>query len=316
MNEAVSISICIPVYKNIVYLKRLLDSILIQTFTDYEIIITDDSPGDEISNFLKQYEHNTAIKYFKNTPSLGTPENWNEGIRRANGKWIKIMHDDDWFAREDALAVFSKAAEEQPDCHFFFAAFQNVIEETKQKRVIKCTVFDRLFLKISALHLFKRVYIGNPSCTFVRKDLGISYDRQFKFVVDFEYYIRVIKRVRKYRYINEVLLNIGFNSEQVTKYTYLVPAVQVPENLLLLDKMGTQILYNVFVYDYYWRMFRNLSLRSVKDVCSYYEKPLPSPVLRLLNFQSALPAAVIRIGVFSKIFMVLAYLNNLLRNSR
>ena len=46
------------------------------------------------------------LRYFKNEQPLGTPENWNEAIRNANGAWIKIMHNDDWFATDNALQVF------------------------------------------------------------------------------------------------------------------------------------------------------------------------------------------------------------------
>ena len=52
-------SICIPAYKNTDYLKRLLDSISIQTFRDFEVIITDDSPDETVSTFINNYN---AIK--------------------------------------------------------------------------------------------------------------------------------------------------------------------------------------------------------------------------------------------------------------
>ena len=42
------ISICIPAYKRAAFIKRLLDSIAIQSFQDYEVVITDDSPGDDV----------------------------------------------------------------------------------------------------------------------------------------------------------------------------------------------------------------------------------------------------------------------------
>ena len=48
------VSICIPAYKRISYLKRLLESIIIQTYKDYEVIITDDSDNDSVKDLLKQ----------------------------------------------------------------------------------------------------------------------------------------------------------------------------------------------------------------------------------------------------------------------
>ena len=48
MHESPLISICIPAYKRIDYLQKLLDSISIQTFKDYEVIVTDDSPDESV----------------------------------------------------------------------------------------------------------------------------------------------------------------------------------------------------------------------------------------------------------------------------
>jgi glycosyltransferase involved in cell wall biosynthesis len=107
MNSAVAISICIPAYRNTAFLKRLLDSIACQTFTDYEIIITDDSPDDSVSQLIQNLTGIQPIRYYKNKTALGTPENWNEAIRHANGAWIKLMHNDDWFHSPDALTIFT-----------------------------------------------------------------------------------------------------------------------------------------------------------------------------------------------------------------
>ena len=68
------ISICIPAYKHIDYVERLLTSLLDQTFTDFEVIITDDSPDESVSNLVTDYSNRLNLHYFKNTKALGTPE--------------------------------------------------------------------------------------------------------------------------------------------------------------------------------------------------------------------------------------------------
>ncbi len=121
------ISICIPTYKKPEYVKRLLDSISIQTFRDFEVIITDDSPGEEIRELCEAHRWPFFISYFKNDPPLGTPENWNEAIRRASRDWIKIMHDDDWFSDENSLGYFARAAAGNPEAVFIFSAYRNIV---------------------------------------------------------------------------------------------------------------------------------------------------------------------------------------------
>src|SRR5205814_5816340 len=105
MNKPV-IYICIPAYKRVRYLKRLLESIVIQTYRDFEVIITDDSDDDSVGKLVEEYTLKLPVVYHKNQKPFGTPANWNFAISKANGKWIKLMHDDDWFANEKALDIF------------------------------------------------------------------------------------------------------------------------------------------------------------------------------------------------------------------
>jgi glycosyltransferase involved in cell wall biosynthesis len=294
-----------------IFLERLLSSIADQTFKNYEVVITDDSPDDTVERYISSFTKLPQIKYFRNNPALGTPENWNEGIRRATGNWIKIMHDDDWFATPSALQEFHNAAVANPACLFFFSAFQNVIHHSGQVSIVKCNWLDLIILKWNALHLFKRVYVGNPSCTFIRRDVDELYDSRFKFVVDFEYYIRVIKKLDSYFYLNKVLINVGFNDEQVTNYTFLVPSVQIPENLLLLEKLSARILRNVIVYDYYWRMIRNLKIRSIGEVEQFYSGRIPLIIKEMIRFQTNISLDFLKIGVASKGLMLISYIKSL-----
>lgn len=313
--KAVHLSICIPAYKNTTHLKRLLESIQQQSFRDFEVVITDDSPDDSVEKLVSDYKNILPINYIRNAQQLGTPENWNESIRHASGKWIKMMHNDDWFTGPDALQQFFQATENDPDCPFFFAAFQNVEEETGKIEIVKCNFLDRWFLRLSSLHLFKRVYVGNPSCTLIRRDLGEWYDRRFKFVVDFEYYIRCFKKIRRYKYLSPVLLNIGFHSGQVTRYTFLVPGVQIPENMLLITMMGVRILRNPFVFDYYWRLFRNMSIRDIVQIREHWQGEIPPVISGMIRFQSRIPARYLRSGLLSKAAMCFRYVRFLITGS-
>src|SRR2546421_11807457 len=110
------ISICIPAYKRPHYLQRLLDSIAIQSFKDYEVIISDDSGDDNsVRDLVQKYDSVFALSYHRNTPSLGTPANWNNAIEKANGAWIKLMHDDDWFSSPTSLEEFANATKSGVD---------------------------------------------------------------------------------------------------------------------------------------------------------------------------------------------------------
>lgn len=311
------ISICIPAYKHIDYLERLLNSISTQTFQDFEVVITDDSPDDGIEILLKKISPNFKIYYYKNKIALGTPENWNEAIRKANGDWIKIMHNDDWFATDDALQAFYAAIQQNPATDFFFSAFQNVDVDSGKKETVRLSFTDKLFLKSNVYHLLKKVYIGNPSCTIVRKNLNIWYDKRYKFIVDFEYYIRVIRQTKMPVYIDKVLLNIGFHSEQVTTYTKYNPEVQIPENITFLNDQKKDILKNIIVFDYYWRLIRNLKINTPEKLYSFLGNIKPAgKIISITNFQKKIPAGMLRIGIVSKFFMFILYSCEYFSNSK
>ena len=302
------ISICIPAYKQVAMVRRLLDSILLQSFSDLEVILTDDSPNQDIAVLAEEYRSRLNIIYHHNEVPLGTPENWNQAIRLAKGKWIKIMHQDDWFADAKSLEIFYLHTLAYPNKDFFFSAFANCDIERNRLEKVHCSFWQLLILKYSSLHLFKKVYIGNPSCTLIKNDAKLWYDRRLKFVVDFEYYIRCIQNGYQWHYISDHLINVGFHPHQVTQFTFLVPEVQIPENNLLIEIFGKRILNNIFVFDYYWRMYRNLSIRSVEQAKGYNNDQIPAVLERILRFQLRFPLSFLKWGGLSKTTMALAYI--------
>ena len=104
----------------------------------------------------------------------------------------------------------------------------------------------------------------------------------------------------------------GFNAEQVTKYTFLVKEVQIPENHLLLQTIGASILRNYFVFDYYWRLYRNLVIRKPAEISALYEGPVHPIVKTMLEVQSSFSPSVLKNGIVSKLLMTATYIRSLL----
>ncbi len=307
MNDQYLISICIPAYKRITDLKILLDSIGRQTFKNFEVIITDDSPDDTVKNFCDAYPNEFELVYYKNSIPLGTPENWNEGIRKATGTWVKLMHDDDYFATDNSLALFVAAIESDKQAQVFYSAFVFEDAANHTKKIVTCNWFDRCFLSLSPYHLLRRNYFGNPSCIIVKKDVPFFYNKRFKYIVDFAYYIELLQNNIKCVYIKDVLIHVGINEGQVTNYTYKNKAVQMYENHILFEKIGAKALQNIIAFDYYWRIYRNFNIRSQQDIQPYYQGEVHPVLQQVIAFQNALPANLLKIGLFSKLLMFFCY---------
>lgn len=302
------ISICIPAYKRIEFLSRLLDSVVKQTFRDFEVIVTDDSPGHEVSELCLRYQDRLPLYYFRNEKTLGTPENWNEGVRKAGGKWIKIMHDDDWFAEENSLAIFATAIDNHPEADFIFSAYRDIfLDDNKSREMFMSASRYKAFLS-NRTTLFSKNIIGPPSVVLYKKEGEVFFDNTVKWVVDIDFYIRYLADRNSF-YINEILINVGLGSHQVTVDCFRLRPIEIPENFYLLNKVGVHNLRNIYVYDSWWRLLRNLEIRSPKDISeSGYSGDIPAVILSMITWQRRVSLSVLRIGIFSKVYMFLHYI--------
>lgn len=309
MNKSTFISICIPAYKRLDYLKRLLDSIAIQSFKDYEVIITDDSPGKDVEEFCHLYEQKFTLRYKKNPEPLGTPENWNEAISLAEGNWIKLMHDDDWFSSMDSLQIFCNAVNNNAEASFFFSDYTNHYLQKGKIEIVQLESFRKYLLKNPATLISKNV-IGPPSVTMYKNDKSEVYDAKTKWVVDIDFYIHYLKNNIPF-HINQLLINVGIGEEQVTQDCFRKREVEIPENFYLLHKMGTKSLRNIFVYDAWWRLMRNLEIKKVEDISEAgFSGTIPVVIRSMIFWQAKIPTAILKVGVISKIFMIKNYLYN------
>jgi hypothetical protein len=283
---------------------------LIQSFTDYEIIITDDSPDHSVENFVTGL--NIPVNYNKNTSPAGTPENWNIAISKCTGTWIKLMHDDDWFTSSESLGIFKKNIDDYPGVDFFYCAYNNVNLDTNTVKVERNTFVDRYFTKHDPFYLLKKNYIGNPSCIVVKHSVKEKYNNKLKWIVDIEFYIRLLLKNKKNKYIPDVLVNVGIHDEQVTKYSFRKPEVEIPENFMLLEDYGTSILKKIVTYDYYWRLLRNLKIKSDTELKKYYPSMLNnSTISSMIGTQRKIPHYLLQNGFISKGLMLFSYIRNL-----
>ena len=90
-----TVSVIIPVYNSIQYLGEAVDSVLHQTFPDYEIIIVDDGSTDDIKGAVQPYLSSHDNIHFVRQKNKGPGPARNTAIRRATGKWIAFLDADD-----------------------------------------------------------------------------------------------------------------------------------------------------------------------------------------------------------------------------
>ncbi|GAB3413006.1 glycosyltransferase family 2 protein [Niabella aquatica] len=303
------ISICIPAYQRPQYLKRLLDSIRMQSFKDFEVIITDDSPDDSVYQLFHEYSDIPSLYYHKNPRPLGTPANWNAAIALAKGQWIKLMHDDDWFANETSLQQFADCAKNN-DGAFIFSAFINVYEDGRKEKPFFPEKFRIRKAKKEPAILLAKNFIGAPSTTMHKNDKRYEYDTELKWLVDIDMYRRRME-TDKLVYISQPLVNLYMSNSQVTSYTKNIAQIEIPEHFHYLNKMGIHKLNNILVYDYNWRFIRNFSITDIEDLRKFgYSGPVHPVLTAIITAQAKIYRKLLRNGVSSKLLMALHFIKN------
>jgi len=158
-----SVSVIIPYYKKINYIKKTLQSVLDQTFKDFEIIlIYDDTNLDDLTIIKKEFEDNPKIKIFNNSENLGAGASRNIGISKSSGNIIAFLDSDDfWFPEKLEKQVNFMIKNKY---NFIFSDYEKKISENKTIKVINEKK------KIGYLDLIKSCDIG-LSTVLVKKEI-------------------------------------------------------------------------------------------------------------------------------------------------
>lgn len=144
--KKVCISVIIPVYNTEQYLIQCIESVLKQSFREYEIILVDDGSGDSSSKICDKYAHNhdNIFAYHKENEGLGPTRNY--GVCKAVGEYITFLDSDDWY-RPDTLELLYKAAEDNKAEIIFFdfmisdAHTKKISRSYENEQYKNCAVF-------------------------------------------------------------------------------------------------------------------------------------------------------------------------------
>lgn len=210
-SKQVFFSICIPTYNSVHYLKKLLNSLFIQSFNDFEIVISDDSTTDDVMNFCNEIEDH-RIRYFKHNSIQSATENWNDALRNATGKYRMLVHHDDYFYDENSLAQIHQNCIDYGEKDAYFLGFKN--ETPVKKYFYNRFVFKSIQEKPSKL-LFVN-YLSAPSCLVMHQNVNIKYDIKLKWLVDVEFYERLFHNYSSIGYLPEIKMVIGGGDERIT----------------------------------------------------------------------------------------------------
>lgn len=195
------VSIVLPTYNGEKYLRESLDSVLDQTFSDWELIVVNDCSTDETAEILDEYAaKDSRIRILTNKTNQRLPRSLNIGFREARGKYLSWTSDDNRYFPE---AIEQMVQELESDKHcpmvsadmYFMNADGNIIG-SQQYDDYKIWAQD----SVGACFLYRRE---------ARSEVG-GYDPNFVYVEDYAYWLAIrakmgsIKRLPKSLYAYRV----------------------------------------------------------------------------------------------------------------
>ena len=218
----VKVSVIIPTYNRASLLEKSIQSVLNQTFQDFEIIIVDDCSTDNTEQVVKIFqEKDNRIRYIKHEKNRGAAAARNTGIKAARGEFVAFQDsDDEWFSDKLLLQmqVFSNA---QKDVGVVYTGFWRI---TNKKKIY----IPHSWVKQKEGYILRELLIGNfigTPTAIVRKECLIKmgmFDERLHSLEDWELWLRISK-FYKFKCINKPLLVSYFtpNSVSTNKYAFI-----------------------------------------------------------------------------------------------
>ena len=212
------VSIVMPVYNGEAYINEAIDSIIAQTFTDWEFIIVNEYGSNEaVTNILHDYEKkDSRIRVIQNETRLRIAESLNVGLRAATGEYIARMDADD-IAGKERLAIQTAYMDQHPEIDICGLKVDMFGESTWEWNVYTDPVF------LSCACLFYTPFV-HPTIMMRAASLRkhqLEYNKDFFYTEDYEFFERAshvlqftnleIPETYFYRYLSTNATNVGGN---------------------------------------------------------------------------------------------------------
>lgn len=192
------VSIVIPAYNNVQYIAETLDSVLNQTYEDYEVVIADHSSVDGTMEVIQRYSGNPRLRILSPTPTGGGAQaNWNRVSSEAKGTYLKLVCGDDTII-PTAIAEQVSAFEKYPTA--VLVASQRDLVDSSGANFITGRGLQGISGLVSGSKAVRATVVagsnifGEPACVMFRRELlekEGGWDNTHPYLIDEATYARI-----------------------------------------------------------------------------------------------------------------------------
>jgi glycosyltransferase involved in cell wall biosynthesis len=216
MQKTPIVSVLVPTYNYARYLDEAIQSVLNQTFKDFELIIVDDQSTDNTDEIIEKYLEDPRISYYKNPKNLGLVANFNRCMEYSKGEYLKFLLADDKL-HPTLLEKFVAIMNAYPSVSLVTCG-SSIFGSVSQTRELPMVGFQRgRDVIMLCLQNGKGNWIGEPTVVMFRKQDSevVKFNPEYICMVDLDMWLRLLTRGDCY-IIPETLAYFRRHSEQAS----------------------------------------------------------------------------------------------------
>lgn len=203
-----TVTIVLPTYNGEKYIRHSINSILEQSYEDWELIVVDDCSIDNTLEIILEYEKiDRRISVIHNNVNMNLPASLNIGFRYAKGRYLTWTSDDNIYMPK-ALTVMIERLE-ATNCAMVCADMDIIDEDGK--------IQQGLVSKYKDEELCRRNTVG--ACFMYRREVLDNvgyYDTELFYVEDYDYWLRIKKRYGKIERIDQILYKFRYHEKSLS----------------------------------------------------------------------------------------------------
>ena len=207
------VSVIIPTYNRDGFLQSAIESVLNQTFQDFEIIVVDDASNEDVHGILQRF-HDQRVKCIRHEKNKGEAGARNTGLIHSNGEYVAFLDDDDeWVPEKLGLQVraLEKCTQKVGGIYSGYIAV-----DYESSRIL----YTKIPTKRGDIYqdLLIQNSIGTPSTVLVRRsciETAGLFDENIFYGVDQDFYLRIAKHYH-FEYIEEPLVQYNIHDNRLS----------------------------------------------------------------------------------------------------
>ena len=304
------VSIIIPTYNRAHLIGETLDSVLAQTYSNWECIVVDDGSTDDTDSLLAEYCTKDSRFQYHHRPSdrpKGANVCRNYGFELSKGEYANWFDDDD-LMHHDKLLIQVSALE---NSDFNFSVCQTLIFENSVKNIIGLRSEKIYSNDIFYDYLSQKIVLMTPSSLWKRNFLNALeylFDEELKAAQEWEFHCRVLYNYPNYHFTEKPLVFIREHDESITyskksidrEWNYFLARYKVYFNKEIILNENCNIVLQNFLLNKFKKFVRSRNIKEAVKSFKYFilKENKFKPIIKLYAFLSIMSYFITNRGFY------------------